>query len=106
MGFINSLGIHSDPEYFPNPTLFNPDNFSKEAKASRSPYTFLGFGQGPRACIGMRFTLLEAKLGLAAVLHKVSFERCEKTQDDLEIDPRSTLGYVKGGLWAKVVKRY
>ena len=35
--FINSLGIHSDPEYFPNPSVFNPDNFSKEAKASRSP---------------------------------------------------------------------
>ena len=35
--FINSPGIHSDPEYFPNPSVFNPDNFSKEAKASRSP---------------------------------------------------------------------
>ena len=35
--FINSPGIHSDPKYFPNPSVFNPDNFSKEAKASRSP---------------------------------------------------------------------
>ena len=35
--FINSPGIHSDPEYSPNPSVFNPDNFSKEAKASRSP---------------------------------------------------------------------
>ena len=37
MVFINSPGIHSDPKYYPNPSLFNPDNFSKEAKASRSP---------------------------------------------------------------------
>ena len=37
MVFINSPGIHSDPKYFPNPAVFNPDNFSKEAKASRSP---------------------------------------------------------------------
>ena len=37
MVFINSPGIHSDPEYFPNPSVFNPDNFNNEAKASRSP---------------------------------------------------------------------
>ena len=37
MVFINSPGIHSDPKYYPNPTVFNPDNFSKEAKAGRSP---------------------------------------------------------------------
>ena len=37
MVLINAAGIHSDPKYFPNPTQFNPDNFSKEAKASRSP---------------------------------------------------------------------
>ena len=37
MVIVNAPGIHSDPKYFPNPTVFNPDNFSKDAKASRSP---------------------------------------------------------------------
>ena len=37
MVIVNAPGIHSDPKYFPNPTIFNPDNFSREAKASRSP---------------------------------------------------------------------
>ena len=37
MVIVNAPGIHSDPKYFPNPTVFNPENFSKEAKASRSP---------------------------------------------------------------------
>ena len=34
---INVSGIHSDPKYYPNPTEFNPENFSKESKSQRSP---------------------------------------------------------------------
>ena len=34
--FINAVGIHYNQSYYPNPHQFNPDNFSKEAKASRS----------------------------------------------------------------------
>jgi len=102
---INVSGIHSDPKFYPNPEEFNPDNFSKEAKSTRSPYAFLGFGQGPRACIGMRFALLEAKVGLAEVMKRFSFERCEKTAENPELDPISILGYVKGGLWARVKQR-
>lgn len=102
---INVSGIHNDPQFYPNPEIFNPENFSKENRNKRSPYAFLGFGQGPRACIGMRFALLEAKIGLAAVMRNFSFERCEKTVDEPEIDPTSTLGYVKEGLWVRVLHR-
>jgi len=48
---------------------FNPENFSKENKAKRHPYTYLPFGQGPRNCIGMRFALLEAKIALIQVFN-------------------------------------
>jgi len=102
---INVSGIHSDPKFYPNPEQFNPENFSKEAKSSRSPYTFLGFGQGPRACIGMRFALLEAKIGLAATVRHFTFLRCDKTVEKPELDPTSTLGYVKNGLWVKMRHR-
>jgi len=102
---INAIGIHMDPEYYPNPESFNPDNFSKEAKAARHPFTFLAFGQGPRGCIGMRFALLEAKIALAAVLRKFNLVRSEKTKEPLEIDVASQLAYVNGGLWVKAVER-
>jgi hypothetical protein len=29
--------LQADPRYYPNPETFNPDNFSKEARSSRSP---------------------------------------------------------------------
>ena len=35
-------GIHKDPDIYPNPTQFNPDNFSKEARQARNPYAFQG----------------------------------------------------------------
>ena len=51
--------IMKESEYFPNPDVFDPDNFNQESKANRSPYAFFIFGQGPRNCIGMRFGLLQ-----------------------------------------------
>jgi cytochrome P450 len=45
-------GIHHNPEYYPNPDVFDPDRFTDEAKKTRPPYTYLPFGEGPRQCIG------------------------------------------------------
>ena len=102
---ISAIGIHHDERYYPNPEQFNPDNFSKEACQSRSPYTFLGFGQGPRACIGMRFALLEAKVAVAMMMRKYTFLPSNKNAAVLELEPTSQLGYIKGGLWSKIVVR-
>ena len=102
---IPASGIHRDGKYYPNPNQFNPENFSKEAKQSRSPYAFLGFGQGPRACIGMRFALLEAKVAMMMVLSNYTFVYSQKNPDKHVIDPHSQLGYVKGGLFSKIRKR-
>ena len=64
-------------------------------------YTFLGFGQGPRACLAMRFALLEAKVALMSVVRKFELLTCSKTVDKIELDPKSALGGNKGGLWVK-----
>jgi len=102
---ISAIGIHNDEKFYPNPTQFNPDNFSKEARQSRSPYTFLAFGQGPRACIGMRFALLEAKVAVAMMMRKFTFLPSTKNPDVMELDPTSQLGYIKVGIWSKIVAR-
>ena len=34
---INPLAIHFDPKHYSNPHEFDPDHFSKEAKAKRHP---------------------------------------------------------------------
>lgn len=49
---IPTIGLHYDPEYYPNPDIFDPERFSDSNKNKIVPYTYLPFGEGPRNCIG------------------------------------------------------
>ena len=71
--------MHHDPEFYPEPDKFIPERFSEDAKKTRDNETFLAFGGGQRACIGMRFALLEMKAILMQILSKNKFAPCDKT---------------------------
>lgn len=53
---IPVFALHRDPEYYPNPDVFDPDRFTPENKKLRPPCTYLPFGDGPRNCIGKLMT--------------------------------------------------
>merc|ERR1719422_2331781 len=84
---FNAHHLHFLPEHWSHPDEFYPEHFSKEEKAKRHPYVFQSFGQGPRACIGMRFALLEAKVGVMAMMRRFSFKPGTKTIEPLAMDP-------------------
>ncbi|KMQ86586.1 cytochrome p450 6k1 [Lasius niger] len=50
--YIPMLGLHYDPEYFPNPDKFDPQRFNEENKRNRPSCVYIPFGEGPRMCIG------------------------------------------------------
>ncbi|KAL1509697.1 hypothetical protein ABEB36_004399 [Hypothenemus hampei] len=61
---IPCIGLHSDPEFYPNPKIFDPERFSVENKMRRPDAPWIPFGDGPRQCLGMRLGLLQTKVGI------------------------------------------
>ena len=71
--FITILvtALHRDPSVWgPNPDVFNPENFSREAEAKRPLNAWKPFGNGQRACIGRGFAMHEAALALGMILQR------------------------------------
>lgn len=52
MIWIPAFPIHRDPNIYPNPDDFNPENFTEDAINNRHPMNYLAFSNGPRNCIG------------------------------------------------------
>lgn len=49
---ITTYLLHRDPNIYPNPSKFDPDNFLPERQANRHYYAFVPFSAGPRSCVG------------------------------------------------------
>lgn len=65
------LMLHRDKEIWgENADDFNPDNFSREAVASRPVNAYKPFGNGQRACIGRQFAMQEAVLVVGMILQR------------------------------------
>lgn len=50
--YIPMLGLHMDPQYFPEPEKYNPERFNEENRAQIPSCVYFPFGEGPRTCIG------------------------------------------------------
>jgi cytochrome P450 len=62
---------HRMPDVFRDPERFDPDRFAPPREEHRAtPYALVGFGGGPRLCIGQAFSLLEAKIIASLLLRR------------------------------------
>ncbi|HSP95758.1 MAG TPA: cytochrome P450 [Candidatus Dormibacteraeota bacterium] len=75
MVIYSSYVTHRLPGVFRDPERFDPDRFlppREEHKAT--PYALVGFGGGPRLCIGLAFAQLEAKVVASLLLRRYRWQ--------------------------------
>uniref|UniRef100_A0A182IY96 Uncharacterized protein n=1 Tax=Anopheles atroparvus TaxID=41427 RepID=A0A182IY96_ANOAO len=101
---IPIYAIHHDPDYYPDPDRFDPERFSPSQSNGRPPYVFLPFGDGPRQCIGMRFGLMQVKVGLITLLRRFHLRPTQKTPERIVFDPKTFILSPVGGNHLEIVQ--
>ncbi|GAB0087200.1 Cytochrome P450 [Sergentomyia squamirostris] len=97
--------IHYDPNIYPVPHTFDPSRFTEEAKKGRHRYSFLGFGEGPRICLGQKFALFQVRAALSAILRHFDVKLSSKTHDPLRVSKKTFMLAAEDGIWVKFSKR-
>lgn len=99
---IPVYSLHTDPDFFPNPKVFDPDRFS-EANGGTKPYkdssVFLPFGSGPRICLGMRFATFQSKAAIVEIVRHFDISVNEKTKIPFVFDPSRFLLTPQDKIW-------
>lgn len=103
--WIQIYGLHTDAQYWPEPEKFDPERFNEENRPNIKPCTFMPFGNGQRACIASRFSLMVAKALCFALIKQYSLEKCDKTPVPLKLKPGTINMMAEGGFWLKFVRR-
>jgi len=67
--FYSIAASHLLPDVWSAPETFDPDRFSPPREEHRkTPYALVGFGGGPRICIGINFAKIEIKAMMTEIV--------------------------------------
>jgi cytochrome P450 len=86
---VSPYVLHRHPKFWDKPEEFDPLRFLPEKAATRSRYSYLPFGGGPRMCIGNAFAMMEAQIILAMIARDYSLT--VDPHHPVELEPRITL---------------
>ncbi|KAI4352967.1 hypothetical protein L6164_007168 [Bauhinia variegata] len=71
---LDVVSIHHDPNVFPDPHKFAPSRFDTPLR----PFSFLGFGSGPRMCPGINLAKLEISIFIHNLVTRYKWKPLEK----------------------------
>lgn len=72
--FYSPYMTHRDPALFDRPHAFDPDRWEKSNPDRPRLSTLVGFGGGPRICLGKSFAKMQLRLMLATLLRRYRLE--------------------------------
>jgi cytochrome P450 len=73
--FYAIAASHLIPSVFAEPTTFDPERFDPPREEHKKvPYALVGFGGGPRLCIGINFAKVEIKVMASHILRRYHLE--------------------------------
>lgn len=70
----NQWVMHRHPRYFIEPEAFKPKRWANDFEKRLPPGVYFPFSEGPRACIGKNFALMETVLILATIAQQFELE--------------------------------
>lgn len=101
--FYAIAATHLMPGIFAEPTRFDPDRFAPPREEhKKTPYALVGFGGGPRICLGINFAKVEIK---TMVLHILRRYRLELVRDQEIIQFYRATGMPLHGMKMRVFER-
>lgn len=88
--------IHNDPDIYSNPSIFDPDRFLPQEVEKRHSQSFLGFGDGPRNCIGSRFAKMQTFIAIVSLIRNFEFTT---SNGSLKLARKGFLLGTEGGIY-------
>ncbi|XP_037827149.1 uncharacterized protein LOC119615139 [Lucilia sericata] len=105
---ISHYSLYHDPNNFEDPETFKPERFLPEnggVKKYRDEGKFIGFGDGPRICLGMRFALTQGKAAIVELVRNFNIKLNPKTRSDNLLDKNEFITRIEGGVWLEYEPR-
>ncbi|XP_054165808.1 cytochrome P450 6B4-like [Oppia nitens] len=74
---LSFISMYYNPQYFPDPQVYNPDRFMPESADKLVKHSFIPFGSGQVVyCVGERFARVLMKHVLIALVRTLEFKPC------------------------------
>ena len=70
----SSVFTHHMPTLWHEPARFNPDRFAPPHDEGRKSFHLVGFGGGPRVCVGLAFAQMQMRIIMSHLLRTMRFE--------------------------------